>query len=91
MRNTACTYHAMLGLNVRIRYVCLCVCNVMYCVYPYVRLWRRHWLQQMWHGRRMKTLMACCESDNSDYLEFKGENLKKKRAGAKDSNKNGLI
>jgi len=34
----------------------------------------------------MKTLMACCESDNSDYLEFKGENLKKKRAGAKDSN-----
>jgi len=61
MRNpVACTYHARLGLNVRIQYVCLCVCNVMYWVYPYVRFWRRHWLQRMWHGRRMKTLSACC-------------------------------
>ena len=79
MRNTACTYHATLGLNVRIRYVCLCVCNVMYCVYPYVRFWRRHWLQQMWHGRRMKTLTACCERDNGDCLEIQRRELERKR------------
>jgi hypothetical protein len=83
MRNTACTYHATLGLNVRIRYVCLCVCKVVYCVYPYVRFWRRHWLQRMRHGRRMKTLTACCERDNGDCLKFKGESLKEKESRSK--------
>ena len=83
MRNTACTYHATLGLNVRIRYVCLCVCDVMYCVYPYVRLWRRHWLQQMWHGRRMKRLRLVVNATTVIAWRFKGESLKEKESRSK--------
>jgi hypothetical protein len=33
----------------------------------------------MWHGRRMKTLTACCERDNGDCLEIQRRELERKR------------